>query len=126
MTAAINVARVRQVLNEIIDPCSAAAGAPAGLDDMGIVLDVRCTPRGVVTDLHVVLGATDPHCMMTGAFMADGQRRLRSLPDVGEVIIEIDRTAIWTPARLSAAYTSRLAEHRQRRRAARLAAVATR
>ena len=26
--------RVRAVLNGIVDPCSAAAGAPAGLDDM--------------------------------------------------------------------------------------------
>ena len=33
----ISDADVRASLNEIIDPCGAAAGCPVGLDEMGLV-----------------------------------------------------------------------------------------
>ena len=32
---------VRALLNAIVDPCSLAAGAPAGIDEMGLVRDVE-------------------------------------------------------------------------------------
>jgi len=33
----MNEGVIRAALNEIVDPCSVVAGAPAGLDEMGLV-----------------------------------------------------------------------------------------
>jgi metal-sulfur cluster biosynthetic enzyme len=108
--------QVRAVLNEIVDPCSAAAGAPAGLVDMGLVrrIEVRPGRKGALID--VVLGLTEPTCLMGFPFLRSARERLSALSGVERVDVSLDPAFEWTPAELSPEYAERL----KRRRALRL------
>lgn len=114
----IDEAMIRTTLNTIIDPCSRAAGAPAGIVEMGLVrrLEVQHSPEGA--SLRVVIGVTEPGCLMGAAFVNDASRILRALPGVTEVQVSMDHAFDWTPADLSPAYQAQLEQLRQRRRAA--------
>ena len=114
----IDEARVWTTLNTIVDPCSRAAGAPAGIAEMGLVrqLEVHQSPGGA--SIRVVIGVTEPGCLMGAAFVNDARLRLRELPGVAEVHVSMDHAFDWTPADMSPAYQARLEQLRQRRRAA--------
>jgi metal-sulfur cluster biosynthetic enzyme len=106
---------VRERLNAITDPCSVAAGAPAGLVDMGLVHDVRITHEADGIRVSVVLGVTDPTCLMAGVFVAEARRRLANLPGVTAIDVALDHETIWTPQRLDARYAVRLRDLRSRK-----------
>lgn len=112
----IDEAIVRAMLNEIVDPCSAAAGSPAGLVDMGLVrhVDVRHGPAG--TRVSVTIGLTEPGCWMGFPFTKQATERLRGLPGVSEVNVRLDPSAIWAPSDMSPEYRQRLARDRLVRR----------
>ena len=114
----IDEARVWTTLNTIVDPCSRAAGAPAGIAEMGLVrqLKVHQSPGGA--SIRVVIGVTEPGCLMGAAFVNDARQRLRELPGVAEVHVSMDHAFDWTPADMSPAYQAQLEQLRQRRRAA--------
>ena len=114
----IDEARVWTTLNTIVDPCSRAAGAPAGIAEMGLVrqLEVHQSPGGA--SIRVVIGVTEPGCLMGAAFVNDARQRLRELPGVAEVQVSMDHAFDWTPEDMSPAYQARLEQLRQRRRAA--------
>jgi metal-sulfur cluster biosynthetic enzyme len=114
----IDEARVWTTLNTIVDPCSRAAGAPAGIAEMGLVrqLEVHQSPGGA--SIRVVIGVTEPGCLMGAAFVNDARQRLRELPGVAEVHVSMDHAFDWTPEDMSPAYQARLEQLRQRRRAA--------
>src|SRR5580658_3646622 len=73
------------ILNEIIDPCSAAAGVPAGLVDMGLVREATLTslPDGGCR-ATVRISVTHPFCLMAAVFLGDVEKRVRLLPEVRE------------------------------------------
>lgn len=106
--------RARAALNDVVDPCSVAAGCPAGLVDMGLVSDVRVTPGDDGWQVSARLRLTEPGCMMGVSFLNAAQDRLRALPDVAAVHVSLDRGTEWTPAAQSEGYRRRLAEHRSR------------
>ena len=108
--------QVRAVLNGIVDPCSAAAGAPAGLDDMGLVrgVAVESGPQGAI--VRVTLTLTEPTCLMGIPFMATARERLEALPGVSRAEVSLASGFEWTPAELSPSYAARLERVRQRRR----------
>lgn len=103
-------AQVREVLNGIVDPCSTAAGVPAGLCDMGLVHAVAVHPDGRVA---VTLGVTEPGCFMIGSFAAEARARLLTLPGVSAVELELDEGFDWTEDSMDPAYRARLAQHRR-------------
>jgi metal-sulfur cluster biosynthetic enzyme len=109
---------VRAMLNEIVDPCSAAAGSPAGLVDMGLVrhVDVQHAPEGA--RVTVTIGLTEPACWMGFPFAKQATERLRALPGVSEVDVRLDPTADWSPSSMSPEYRQRLARDRLVRRRA--------
>jgi metal-sulfur cluster biosynthetic enzyme len=111
-------ARVWTILNSIVDPCSRAAGAPVGIAELGLVrqLEVQQSPEGA--RIRVVIGVTEPGCLMGAAFVNDARKLLRALPGVAEVQVSMDHAFDWTPADMSPAYQARLEQLRQRRRAA--------
>jgi metal-sulfur cluster biosynthetic enzyme len=99
--------RVRELLNEIIDPCSAARGVPIGLADMGLIRRITVTGSDVVARLRV----TGPGCMM----FLDFERQARELlaeHSAGTVIIEWDPTPDWTPQDIEPSARQRLAGRR--------------
>ena len=114
----IDEARVWTTLNTIVDPCSRAAGAPVGIAEMGLVrqLEVHHSPGGA--SIRVVIGVTEPGCLMGAAFVNDAGKLLRALPGVAEVDVSMDQAFDWTPEDMSPAYQAQLEQLRQRRRAA--------
>ena len=114
----LDEARVWTTLNTIVDPCSRAAGAPAGIAEMGLVrqLEIHHSPGGA--SIRVVIGVTEPGCLMGAAFVNDARKLLRELPGVAEVHVSMDHAFDWTPEDMAPAYQARLHQLRQRRRVA--------
>lgn len=113
----VTEARVRGVLNGIIDPCSITAGVPAGMDDMGLISDIRVRDDAGGQRVSVTFGLTDPTCMLLGAFANEARERLADLPGVTGVDVVLDHEMEWTPDRLAPHYQQRLTEHRAATRA---------
>src|SRR5262249_496719 len=111
----IDEARVWTTVNSIVDPCSRAAGAPVGIAEMGLVrqLEVHHSPEGA--SIRVVIGVTEPGCLMGAAFVNDAGKLLRALPGVAEVHVSMDQAFDWTPEDMSPAYQAQLEQLRERR-----------
>ena len=108
-----NEREVRALLNSIIDPCSAAAGAPAGLDDMGLVRAVSFEPTaGAGVQLTVVIAVTEYGCLLGAAFAHSAYEKLVGLVGVEAVTVNLDSRFDWVPSDMSEAYVARLAAHR--------------
>jgi metal-sulfur cluster biosynthetic enzyme len=103
---------IRAAINTIIDPCSRAAGAPAGLTDMGLIrkLDIWATETGV--GVRVVIGVTEYGCMLGPAFVTEVDRLVRGLPGVDSLSVELDAAFDWLPEDMSPAYQEELATRR--------------
>lgn len=100
--------RVLECLDAIVDPCSVAAGAPAGLVSMGLVGDLVIDVRPDGTHVAVKLFVTEPTCMMGAIFEATAMRELANLPGVSGVTVTIDRTKLWSEEDMAASYRRRL------------------
>jgi metal-sulfur cluster biosynthetic enzyme len=113
----MNEATVRAALNEIVDPCSVVAGAPAGIDEMGLVRRLSLTeqPGGVAVEVHI--GVTEPGCMMGASFAIRARERLEALAGVVAVDVRLDHAADWHPRDIDPGYAMRLAAVRAGRRA---------
>jgi metal-sulfur cluster biosynthetic enzyme len=111
----VNERDVRAELDRIVDPCSAVAGAPAGIVELGLVrsLSVVETTGGV--SVAVRIGVTEPGCMMGASFVVRARERLEALPDVVAVDVRLDHSGDWEPADIDPAYAERLATVRARR-----------
>lgn len=109
----MTVTEIRELLNTIVDPCSVAAGAPAGLVDMGLVrgLEIR---QGTIS---VRIGLTEPGCMMGASFVVRARELLAAVPGVDAVEVELEQDCDWSPALLDGDYAKRLRELRALRSA---------
>jgi metal-sulfur cluster biosynthetic enzyme len=98
----VSEARIRQLIDEVEDPCSAAHGSPTGLDSMGLVCSIerRDSPQGVEIDL--VMRLTSPGCWYFPYFEQEIRRRLETLEDVASVAIAWDDKWDWTPDQMRA------------------------
>jgi metal-sulfur cluster biosynthetic enzyme len=117
----LDEAALRHLLNEIVDPCSRAAGAPAGIDEMGMLPVVERRPSAASAnkfDVYVRLIVTHPFCMMSNVFVKEIHERLSALPEIDSVRVEFDPGEIWTPALMRPEYAERLTKARAARRAA--------
>ncbi len=114
MSAAPTRHAVLAVLDGITDPCSVAAGAPAGLVEMGLVVDLAVAADGAVA---LRLRVTDGLCLMSAVFVGEARARLAALPGVTTVDVTLDAASVWTPDDMAAGYRRRLEEHRAHRRA---------
>ena len=56
-------ATVREVINQVVDPCSASIGIPIGLVDLGLVRSVEVDNAADRPDVIVRLRLTSPGCM---------------------------------------------------------------
>jgi metal-sulfur cluster biosynthetic enzyme len=112
----ITESAVRAELNTIIDPCSATAGCPAGLDEMGLVRAVEIRDSAAGAEVRVVIGVTEFGCLMSVPFATEAYKRLYALPGVSVVTVELDGAFDWDPADMSREYQQRLHAHRARRR----------
>jgi metal-sulfur cluster biosynthetic enzyme len=107
---------VRKVLNAITDPCSIAAGAPAGMIDMGLVREVSLQPisqHGFQARVRILV--THPFCLLAGVFLNEVQKRLRCLPQIETVDACIDTSTMWRPDMMTPEYRVQLAAVRRQR-----------
>ena len=103
-------------LESIVDPCSRASGAPAGLVSMGLVGGVAIEEQPDGADIHVTLYITEPGCMMGALFQLTAEQDLADLPGVRNVKVEVDYSHVWGPEQMTPEYRRRLAEIRACRR----------
>lgn len=111
---------VRRTLDSIIDPCSAAAGAPVGIVSMGLLRELSIAPGPAGATVRVTLGLTEPTCLMGYAFVPQARALLAALPGVAAVEVRLEPNAGWSEADLAPAYRALLAERRAARSAIRL------
>jgi metal-sulfur cluster biosynthetic enzyme len=104
-------------LESVVDPCSVAAGAPAGLVSMGLVGALRIERMADGAHIGVTLFLTEPGCMMGAVFQAAAEKKLQDMPGVARVTVGIDHAELWTPERMTPGYRRRLAAFRARQAA---------
>jgi metal-sulfur cluster biosynthetic enzyme len=114
----VDEAMVRSTLNEIVDPCSAAAGAPAGLDDMGLVRSVEISETASGVAVKVKIGVTEPGCFMIYPFAKEARKRLDEIAAIDVVEVDLDNGHDWMPTDMSERYRKQLVEKRATRAAA--------
>jgi metal-sulfur cluster biosynthetic enzyme len=105
-------ASIKAVLEGIIDPCSRATGAPAGLVSMGLVGPIAIDRRDDGAHVHVTLYITEPGCMMGAIFKPNAERALAEIAGVASVAVEMDYGHLWLPEQMAPEYRRRLAEIR--------------
>lgn len=96
---------IERILDEIVDPCSAAAGTTIGLVEMGLIdtLDIG--------DDSVTVGLlpTFPGCIYSGVFASEITRRLKALAWYSDISVVISAgDAIWDEDRMSVGARERL------------------
>jgi metal-sulfur cluster biosynthetic enzyme len=92
-------------LNQIIDPCSIAAGAQAGLVDLGLVRSIEFEDLGSGRYKAVVqIIITHPFCMMAGVFLNEVRKRLIEIDGIAEVEATLDAETMWTPELMTPEY----------------------
>ena len=113
-TLAQRDAEIRELLNGIVDPCSAAAGNPMGLVDMGLVrnLEVRDAGGGRV-EVSADVRVTDPNCMMGVVFTAEVRKRLDASAVVANHAIRLSHEFDWTPDDVTGPGVERIREVRR-------------
>jgi metal-sulfur cluster biosynthetic enzyme len=108
MSHEARIVELREVLNTIVDPCSAAARSPTGLVDMGIVDGIEQADGEVV----VRLLPTFAGCLFAALFADEAEQRIAALPWCRSVRVETVADDVWTEERMAPAARARL-EHRR-------------
>ena len=98
MTLGITDAGVLAGLAAVVDPCSAAVGAPRNLVEMGLVLGWSIEADRV----RVRICLTGPGCMLVGNLMRSIDEAVRSSTGAACVEVEVDPSHLWTPAQMRA------------------------
>jgi metal-sulfur cluster biosynthetic enzyme len=117
---------VLAAIDQIVDPCSANAGAPAGLNELGLVKRLRLLDGAAGAAVELRLRLTSPGCMMGGAFLDEIHRRVGALPGVSSVDARLDEHFDWTAADMDEGYAERLRRYRSWRGTPRLPAAGER
>ena len=114
MTLTPGIEDIRAALDTVVDPCSAAMGAPLGLAEMGLVREIHIGDSGAVT---VTMCVTSPCCAF-GPTMADAARqRVASVLGVQSVQVTIDPSVVWSETLLNEHVALSTSARRQQQRA---------
>ena len=104
---------VLDTLEAITDPCSIAAGAPAGLVSLGLVGDVAIEEIENGARVDVTLFVTEPGCMMSAIFQVAAKDKIEALPGVEAANVDIDYDYLWSPSEMTPEYRKKLEEYRK-------------
>ena len=88
---------VIEVLHEIVDPCSAAAGSNIDVVELGLVREVDVT--GGMVEIQMRL--TTPLCHQVPYFIERAESLVGELPEVQSVTVTTDHGLEWTPEMMS-------------------------
>lgn len=103
MTEAAIVARVREALKAVADPCSIAAGVPVSIEDMGIIRDIRIDQRGVVVSLR----PTSPYCFQLDLISAKIVEKGADATDRA-ILVDVEPIDDWEPEMMAPDARARL------------------
>ena len=98
------LARLRQALDLVVDPCSIATGVPITLQDMGLVQSVTCRDGHA----QVVLRLTSPLCWQQTNIIEAVENALGQVADITSVACAIDHSAQWLPNMMAGDAQARL------------------
>ncbi len=85
-------AQVRDVLDQIKDPCSVASCIPMGLTEMGLIKTVQIDADG---SIDIELRLTSPFCEMIGFLQSEAIAKVSALPGVTGVTVRRDNGFDW-------------------------------
>lgn len=102
--------RVRERLDEVIDPCSAANGTDLSIIEMGLLDEVDVAGGHVTVSMRL----TSPFCMQLPYFVEEVDERVGAIDEVVSVTLETDEGVDW--------HAGMMTEEAQRRREKRKAA----
>lgn len=104
--------QVRERLDEVVDPCSAANGTDLSLVEMGLVADVEVESAHVTVSLRL----TSPFCTQIPYFTDEIEERVGELDGVSSVTLETDQGMEWHQGMMADSARAR----REERKAARI------
>lgn len=87
----ISVDQARLVLRRVKDP-----ELNLNIVDLGLIYDVQVSGA----DVRVDMSLTSPGCPSGPEIMGEAEKELRTLPGVGEVLVNLVWTPAWTPDRI--------------------------
>jgi metal-sulfur cluster biosynthetic enzyme len=103
--------RIREQLDEVLDPCSTFTERPQSIVDLGLVDGVAIDDGDVTVDLL----PTNQLCMYVPHMTEEIERRVGDLPGVDSITVETVADEIWTTDRMTdEAYSEREAYFRER------------
>lgn len=103
--------RVREQLDGVLDPCSTFTEKPQSIVDLGLVDGVSIDDGDVTVDLL----PTNQLCMYIPHMTEDIETRVRELPDVDSVTVEIVADKVWTQERMVETASAEREEYFQKR-----------
>ena len=93
-----------------------AAGATAGIAELGLLSEVAVENASDGARVRVAIRLTDPVCMMGAAFLASARELLSRVDGVAHAEVWLDERSDWTPDEMAPAYRARLERVRAARR----------
>lgn len=103
--------RVRERLDEVLDPCSTFTERPQSITDLGLV--ERVTVDGGDVTVHLL--PTNQLCTYIPHMTEEIEGRVRSLPSVDSIAVEVVADEVWTRDRMTEAARREREEHFQER-----------
>lgn len=89
--------RIRERLDEVLDPCSTFTERPQSIVDLGLVDGISIDER----DVTVELLPTNQLCMYIPHMSEEIENRLRELPAIDSVTVETVADTVWTQDRMT-------------------------
>jgi FeS assembly SUF system protein len=87
--------QVLEALSTVYDP-----EIPVNIYELGLIYDLDISPSGVVT---ITMTLTSPACPVAGSLPIEVEQKVREIPGVTDVNVDIVWDPPWTPERMSEA-----------------------
>jgi metal-sulfur cluster biosynthetic enzyme len=87
-------------VNEVLDAVKGCVDPEMGISivDLGLLFNIRIDEKN---NVRIDMTMTSPMCPVTSVILADAQLRVKSIPDVGEVEIDLLWDPMWNPEMMS-------------------------
>ena len=89
------LSKVQEALQAVSDPCSLQTSTPMSIVDMGLVREVEIRDGG---EVRIKVAVTSPGCTLFASFARAASERVRAIPGVASVEVDVDPTILWSPA----------------------------
>ena len=111
------VGEILECINTVSDPCSVAAGATAGLVDMGLVAAVELEPGSSADrwNVTVTIRLTEPTCWMGFSFTNSARDALSRVGRLENASVDLSTDMDWTPQDATPEFQRQLTAIRRRK-----------